>query len=86
MFWRVLFIFIVAASLGISSADAAEADANRVADFATLPFMQGPKISPNGRYVAAEVAVKGVQYFAVFDLTGIDKLMIVGNGEIDLNW
>lgn len=54
--------------------------------FAELPFFEQPKLSPNGKLVAAKVAVRGTQYFAVVPLDGSGPPRLVGLGDNDLNW
>ncbi|QMW24555.1 S9 family peptidase [Sandaracinobacteroides saxicola] len=41
-----------------------------VLDFAALPFMERPLLSPDGKRVAAKIAVQGEQYLAVVELGG----------------
>lgn len=53
--------------------------------FAELPFFEQPKLSPNGKLVAAKIAVRGTQYFAVVPLEG-GAPRLVGLGDNDLNW
>ena len=54
-------------------------------DFAQLPFMERPKISPDGKQLAAKVAQNGKQYFAIVPING-DKPRFVALGKYDLNW
>ncbi|MDG2535557.1 S9 family peptidase [Sphingomonas sp. HITSZ_GF] len=54
-------------------------------DFAQLPLMDRPKISPDGTLLAAKIASEGKQYFAIVPLNG-DKPRYVGMGKYDLNW
>jgi dienelactone hydrolase len=50
-----------------------------VADFARLPFMSAPKLSPNGQFVAATIAVGGVESFAILGLASTQtKPVVVG--------
>lgn len=55
-----------------------------IADFAQLPFMQDPELSPDGTKVAARLAVGGKQVFAIIPLGG--KPLMIGLGDSDLNW
>lgn len=55
-----------------------------VSVFAELPAMEGPEISPNGKFIAAKIAVAGTQYFAIVPLDG-GKPKLIGLGENDLN-
>lgn len=54
--------------------------------FAELPEVEDPDISPNGKQVAAKVALQGKQYFAVLTpgVAGPPKLL--NPGKADLNW
>lgn len=55
--------------------------------FAQLPFMEGPELSPDGRKIAAKVAVAGSQRLVIAERTdGGQKIHQVGMGETDLNW
>jgi dipeptidyl aminopeptidase/acylaminoacyl peptidase len=53
-------------------------------DFATLPFLDGPKLSPDGTRVAAQLAVQGQQIFGVIHLFDKTKPMLVGLNDQDL--
>ncbi len=53
--------------------------------FAKLPALESPQLSPDGTRIAAQVAVEGVQYFAIFPLGG-GKPVISKLGETDLLW
>ena len=57
-----------------------------VADFARLPFMEGPELSPDGTRVAAKLAIDGKQVLAILNLFNPDKIppAFVGVGENDL--
>lgn len=54
-------------------------------DFAQLPFMEHPRISPDGKLIAAKIAQNGKQYFAIVPLNG-EQSRIIGLGKYDLNW
>ncbi len=56
-----------------------------IADFAQVPRVEGPQISPDGKSIAVKVAIKGTQYFAVLSLDG-GKRQLIALGESDLNW
>lgn len=58
-----------------------------VSVFAELPMIDAPQLSPDGRQLAAKVAVDGRQYFALVPLVeGLGKQKLVGLGDNDLNW
>lgn len=56
-------------------------------DFATLPFIEGPALSPDGTKVAAKVAIDGRQMLAIITV-GLSKAPIttIALGENDLNF
>ena len=49
-----------------------------IEDFAALPFMQGPLLSPDGTRVASKVAAHGEQFLAIAHLVGDVAPRIVG--------
>lgn len=53
--------------------------------FAEIPAIEDPEISPNGKAIAAKIAVQGTQYFAIIPVDGT-KPRLVGLGDNDLNW
>ncbi len=55
-----------------------------IADFATLPFIAEPKLSPDGRRVATKLAVKGQQLFSVIDLMDKRQPLLIGLNDQDL--
>lgn len=55
-------------------------------DFAALPFMEGPRLSPNGTKVASRLAVGGTLYFAVAPLFGEAKPSLLRAADSDINW
>ena len=57
-----------------------------VTDFAKLPFMEGPELSPDGTRIAAKLAVNGIQTLAIIRLFNPDHLppVFVGLGENEL--
>lgn len=55
-------------------------------DFATLPFMESPELSPDGTKVAAKMAVGGKQILAIIPLAQSgSKIATIALGENDLN-
>ncbi|MBO9669265.1 MAG: S9 family peptidase [Sphingobium sp.] len=56
--------------------------------FAALPFMEGPRLSPDGTRVAAKVAVKGEQRLVIIDDRGGKRSFarVIDLGGNDLNW
>lgn len=57
-----------------------------IEDFAALPFMESPRLSPDGTKVATKIAVRGEQYFAVVPLFGGGAPALVPAGGKDINW
>jgi acetyl esterase/lipase len=57
-----------------------------VEDFAALPFMERPRLSPNGNKVAAKMAIGGTQYLAIHDLFAGARPVLIASGEQDINW
>lgn len=57
----------------------------QAADFALLPEIDRPKLSPDGRHIAALKAVNGKQYLMILPLDG-SAPKVIGTGKVDLNW
>ena len=57
-------------------------------DFAALPFMSAPQISPDGSKIAARIATHGKQIFAVYpvDSSKGQPILIPTGTKSDLNW
>lgn len=55
--------------------------------FAQLPFLEGPKISPDGTKIAARIAVNGKLRLMIFHLTDTKRMagVLIGDDQ-DLNW
>lgn len=73
--------------MGQGSADSSGAPTvrHRLDDFARLPLMDGPELSPDGRHVLAEISLGGQQYLAVlapFDQGVEPRLMKEGDSDI----
>jgi dipeptidyl aminopeptidase/acylaminoacyl peptidase len=72
--------------LSLAYASVATAAPRPVADFATLPSLQSPVLSPKGDKIAARIAVNGVQMLAIVNLfDAAAKPALVALGENDLN-
>ena len=57
-----------------------------VEQFAQLPFMEAPSLSPDGKYLAARLAAGGKQMFGLFSLFDANaKPVIMELGEMQLN-
>lgn len=54
-------------------------------DFSALPVLQSPKLSPNGKLLAAKVAIRGKQYFAIIPLEGGGQPRLAQTAG-DINW
>jgi dipeptidyl aminopeptidase/acylaminoacyl peptidase len=53
-------------------------------DFAALPFMVGPDLSPDGRRMAAQISVSGQQMLGIDDLFDKAKPVLISLGDNDL--
>lgn len=91
---RKLFGALALTSAAVATAGAAppakpapaETSAARpAAHFAALPLMEGPKLSPDGTRIAAKLAIRGEQYFAILPLAGGTPRLIPSDGK-DINW
>jgi dipeptidyl aminopeptidase/acylaminoacyl peptidase len=73
-------------SLRAQAPGAAPPGPRPIEDFASLPFMQGPELSPDGTRVAAKMAIGGEQFFSVHSLFGDAPPRLVRSGGGDINW
>jgi dipeptidyl aminopeptidase/acylaminoacyl peptidase len=69
-----------------AQATAAAAAPRAVEDFAALPFMEGPRLSPDGTKLASRIAVRGEQLFAISAVFGQAPPALVRTGGSDINW
>ncbi|MBB3982527.1 acetyl esterase/lipase [Sphingobium fontiphilum] len=70
-----------------ASAAPAAAPQWKLEDFAALPLMDAPILSPDGLHLATRVAVDGVQKLVIADIAeGPNRIRTLGLGENDLNW
>ncbi|CAN5386948.1 S9 family peptidase [soil metagenome] len=53
--------------------------------FATLPFIEGPQLSPNGSHIAARIATNGKQKLAIIPIFDKGRMAAIGPGKQDLN-
>ncbi len=74
------------ARLSAQAAAAARPAARPIEDFAALPYMVGPKLSPDGTKLASKIAVRGELYLAVTPLFGDSKPSVIASGGRDINW
>lgn len=84
-----LLLLAIAAPAAAQSAPSLSATAPRPAEqFARLPFVAGPKLSPDGTKVAAVVASNGRQMLAIYRFAAAEseRLSLVKLDEVDLNW
>ena len=61
-------------------------DAVPVEIFAALPGIDSPKLSPDGRKVAAKIEIDGQQYLVVQPLFGGGQPTALAQGDVDINW
>nr|WP_232313806.1 S9 family peptidase [Sphingobium sp. TCM1] len=58
-----------------------------IRDFAALPLMDQPRLSPDGLHIASRVAIGGEQRLVIADVhEGPERIRSLGLGENDLNW
>ncbi|MFY9350866.1 alpha/beta hydrolase family protein [Sphingobium sp.] len=58
-----------------------------IEDFAALPMMDAPALSPDGLRIASRVAVAGEQKLVIADIAdGPNRIRSLALGENDLNW
>lgn len=75
----------VTAQAPTSTAQVSTAPVKRpAADFAKLPFLANPKLSPDGTRVLAKLAVRGEAVLAIVPVDAADKPILIGLGENDL--
>ena len=56
-----------------------------IEQFARLPFMDAPVLSPDGTRIAVRLAVNGAQRLAIVPLADASKMAKVNPGESDIN-
>lgn len=61
-------------------------DAVPIEQFAALPFIESPRLSPNGTKVAAKVAINGKQALVVSSLFDNGAHKALPPGKLDINW
>jgi acetyl esterase/lipase len=66
-------------------APAADSGPPPLAAFATLPFMESPRLSPDGTRVAARLAIQGKLRLAIIPLTDTSNVKLIDPGNLDLN-
>lgn len=81
------FLLLALATGALAQSIPAPPPPRPIEQFAALPFMVGPELSPNGKKVAARVAVGGTQMLAVVPLNSADgKIQTIPFGENDINF
>lgn len=83
-------VLLAAASMSLTGVQAQSETATTaprpIEDFAELPFISGPELSPDGTRVAAKLSIDGQQALAIITLFDKSKPpAIVGGGNNDLN-
>lgn len=61
-------------------------DAVSIEQFAALPTIESPRLSPNGTKVAAKVAINGKQVLVVSSLFDSAARKALPPGKLDINW
>jgi dienelactone hydrolase len=85
----VIMLAGVAGLWGTMAAAHAQAPASQwtIQDFAALPLMDQPMLSPDGLHIASRVAIGGEQRLVIADVhEGPDRIHMLGLGDNDLNW
>lgn len=90
-FWLGVCAFALTGSIGSnamsqSASSAAARQPLPVEAFAAVPQVEDPDISPDGKRIAAKVAINGKQYFAVMALGDNAAPKLLNPGKVDLNW
>ncbi len=81
-----LFVTSSVSAQAPAAATPAKVDAISVASFAAAPMMEAPDLSPNGKWVAAKVAINGRQMLAMYNLfDAAAKPTVIGldGGKVD---
>ena len=86
-----MFRFVSACALALAAGTSALAapplpDAVPIEVFAALPGIDQPQLSPDGKRVAAKIAIDGKQYLVVQPLFGGGKPTALAEGKVDINW
>ena len=80
---------MVAGAAGVTAVPIAAAplpDAIPIEQFAALPTIDSPRLSPNGTKVAAKVAINGKQVLVVSSLFETNARKALPPGKLDINW
>ncbi|HEV2044001.1 MAG TPA: prolyl oligopeptidase family serine peptidase, partial [Sphingomicrobium sp.] len=84
------FCLFVATAASVTAVPAEAAaplpDAVPIEQFAALPSIQSPRLSPDGTKVAAKVAINGKQVLVVSNLSGNGARKALPPGKVDINW
>lgn len=84
---RLLLMALAVAGVAVpAGSQTAPAGLRPAEQFAELPLLTGPKLSPNGKLIAAQIASKGKQYLAVMPIGAEGKPRLIATGDADLNW
>lgn len=87
---RILLLAVSSWALAGAMAPQATVPAARpplpVEAFAELPQVEDPELSPNGKHIAAKIAIKGKQLFAVMTPGTEGPPKLLNPGKADLNW
>lgn len=83
------FAMAAAAAAGVAAIPIGAAplsDTIPIEQFAALPFIESPRLSPDGTKVAAKVAINGKQSLVVNSLFGKGAQKALPPGKLDINW
>lgn len=56
-----------------------------ISQFAALPFLEGPELSPDGTHVAAQVSIDGQWRLAIIPLADTSKMVTMATGEVEIS-
>ncbi len=94
MFGRIMLAAVIVASLSVSAATAQDTKSAPPTTgttatpppeaFARLPFIESPRLSPDGTRVAARVAIQGKQRLAIIPVGDVGKTKLIDPGDFDL--
>ena len=82
-------MWLAAGAAGLSAAQLAAAplpDAVPIEQFAALPSIESPRLSPDGSKIAAKVAINGKQTLVVSNLFDASPNKALPSGKLDINW
>lgn len=80
------FITRVLLLVALCSSMSAIANEQPIGEFASLPVIENPQLSPNGEKLVAEIAIGGKQRLLILPAGGPGPQTQAGLGDVKLNW